>query len=482
MPAIFGRALCAATLLTVVTSFGPANAQGTDPVGYSPALLKALERDLGLNQQQAIERMATEQISAARHTNLRQALGDSYAGAWLDPATQKLVVASTDPKASRMALASGSRAVVVKRNLKQLEVLHRRLDQGALALSKVQKQRIFQWAVDVKTNAVVVTVPAGDAQALTAAQDFIALSGVDPAAARIETTTLGAPVPFTNIRGGLELNNVTDNLYCSIGFSVSGGYVTAGHCSWGTVADVIKGHDGTAQGTFAGSTFPGEDRGWVSVNSNWTPMPCVGVVSYPLCYSPGNVMVRGSQEGPIGAAVCRYGRTTGGPHCGVIQATNVTVNYPQGTVYHLVQSSACSAQGDSGGPFMWGDQAQGMLSGGPSGGTCPTATTSYYYPLNPTLAAFGLTLTTAPPPPPTPANFNVTYRFSAGKYRFTATWSASATATIYYLTGHGYNGPATSVSWTVPSNYEDLSIEYSVTACNAGGCSAPAGPVAATGY
>ncbi len=84
-------------------------------------------------------------------------------------------------------------------------------------------------------------------------------------------------------------------------------------------------------------------------------------------------------------------------------------------------------------------------------------------------------------PPPTPTNFQVTFVYANHKYRFTASWTAPG-ATQYHLIGHSYNGPNNTVSWTVPENWEDLSIEYYVQACNAAGCSQLAGPVYATQY
>jgi len=79
--------------------------------------------------------------------------------------------------------------------------------------------------------------------------------------------------------------------------------------------------------------------------------------------------------------------------------------------------------------------------------------------------------------PPTPAYFSVNFDYYAAKYHFTAAWAASPGATYYVLQGHAYSGPNTSRYWVVPDNYEDLSIEYYVYACNSVGCSAPAGPV-----
>src|SRR3546814_3519440 len=79
----------------------------------------------------------------------------------------------------------------------------------------------------------------------------------------------------------------------------------------------------------------------------------------------GDVTVTGHAEAPIGAAICRSGRTTGW-HCGAIQAKNVTVNYSSGeTVLNLTQTTACSEGGDSGRSYISGTgQAQGVLSGG----------------------------------------------------------------------------------------------------------------------
>ena len=108
---------------------------------------------------------------------------------------------------------------------------------------------------------------------------------------------------------------------CSVGFSVNGGFVTAGHC--GTPGTATQGYNQVAQGTFQGSSFPGNDYAWVAVNSNWTPQPWVNN------YSGGNVTVAGSTEAAVGASICRSGSTTGW-RCGTVQAKNQTVNYAAG--------------------------------------------------------------------------------------------------------------------------------------------------------
>ncbi|CAM3969627.1 S1 family peptidase [Streptomyces albus] len=185
---------------------------------------------------------------------------------------------------------------------------------------------------------------------------------------------------------------------CSIGFSVKrgtqGGFVTAGHC--GTVGTSTSGYNQQAQGTFQGSTFPGRDYAWVATNSNWTPRPTVNG------YGRGDVTVAGSTQAPVGASVCRSGSTTGW-HCGVVEQHNTSVTYPQGTVSGVTRTTVCAEPGDSGGSFISGDQAQGMTSGG--SGNCSSGGTTFFYPVNPALQAYGLTLVTngggGPTDPPT---------------------------------------------------------------------------------
>jgi hypothetical protein len=180
----------------------------------------------------------------------------------------------------------------------------------------------------------------------------------------------------------------TGNVRCSIGFSVHGGYVTAGHCSGAGAR--TRGWDGSAQGVFRGSSFPGNDYAWVQVDSGWWTVPVVlgwGQVSDQL--------VRGSWEAPVGTSVCRSGSTTHW-HCGTILAKNETVNYGNGDVVRgLTRTDICAEAGDSGGPFVSGSQAQGTLSGG-SGG-CLLGGQSYFQPVREVLSTYGLTLLTGEP-------------------------------------------------------------------------------------
>jgi streptogrisin C len=164
---------------------------------------------------------------------------------------------------------------------------------------------------------------------------------------------------------------------------VVGGFVTAGHC--GTPGAATAGYNGAAQGTFQASSFPGDDMAWVATNASGTPQPWVNQ------YNGYAAVVGGSTAAPPGSAICRSGSTTGW-HCGTVQATGSTVNYPQGTVFGLTMTNACAEPGDSGGSWLSGNQAQGVTSGG--SGTCTSGGTTYFQPVNEILSAYGLTLVT----------------------------------------------------------------------------------------
>ena len=331
-------------------------------------MLDALERDLGVPRAQAAERLAFQADAATRVRTLTQALGSSYAGAWVDPAAGTLHVATTAPTKFRGPMATGVTAVPVTRSLAELESLGASLDATALPAD------VATWYVDVPSNKIVVEA-LGDA---TAAADLVAAAGV-PADAVTVTTAAEAPRTFIDVIGG-NAYYINGNTRCSVGFAVQGGFVTAGHC--GRVGATTT----SPTGTFRGSSFPGNDYAWVQVASGNTPR---GLVNN---YSGGTVRVTGSQQASVGAYVCRSGSTTGW-RCGTVQAYNSTVRYAQGSVSGLIRTSVCAEPGDSGGSLVAGTQAQGVTSGG--SGNCRTGGTTYFQPVNEILQAYGLRLVTS---------------------------------------------------------------------------------------
>ncbi|MER7891573.1 S1 family peptidase [Micromonospora sp. NPDC094482] len=356
----------------------PGVAAGPDTT--SSPMLAAMQRDLGLTAEQVRDRIAKDEKGSRTDAALRRSLGNAYAGGWL--ADGALVVAVTDQAAADRVRAAGAQPRVVTRSGAELDRIKSTLDRHA---AKAPAAAVPGWYVDVATNTVAV-LARGDTRAATA---FVRASRVDTAAVRVVGTT-EAPRTYYDVRGG-------DAYYmggrCSVGFSVTGGFVTAGHC--GTTGTATQGYNQVAQGTFRGSSFPGNDYAWVQTNSNWTPQPWVNN------YSGGNVTVAGSTEAAVGAAICRSGSTTGW-RCGSIQAKNQTVNYAEGSVSGLTRTNACAEPGDSGGSWLSGQQAQGVTSGG--SGNCTSGGTTYFQPVNEILSAYGLTLRTSgggEPPPPT---------------------------------------------------------------------------------
>ena len=248
---------------------------------------------------------------------------------------------------------------------------------------------VIAWYVDESTGQVVVEA---DPAALPPAADFVKASGVAAAAVRVEAST-ERPVLQYNLRGGDGWGTgLSDG--CSIGFSVSRitapdvrGFVTAGHCGTAgrsTFANV----DGARipQGVIRGSTFPGRDHAWVEVNEDWTPLPLVNQ------YGSGNTIVTGWREAPVGGQVCRSGIATQ-LRCGTIQTKDVTVNFSAGPVTGLTRTNACAANGDSGGPYLTGQQAQGIHVA--SSGNCTSGGRAYFQPLVPILATYNLRVLTS---------------------------------------------------------------------------------------
>jgi streptogrisin C len=340
----------------------------------APGMVAAMRRDLRLTDDQIAARLATEAAAPVIEKRLRAQLGAAYAGAWIPAGAARLTVAVTDPAAVAAVRTAGAIPKVVARSSADLTAASRKLDKNA---AKAEHTAVRGWYVDVAANRVVVTAAPGKS---AAARSFAAKSG---AGAVTVVETAEAPKPMYDIRGG-DQYVINGNTLCSVGFAVAGGFVSAGHC--GGVNSPTLGYNNVAQGTFAGSSFPGNDYSWIRTNGNWTPQPWVNN------YSGGNVLVAGSQDAAVGSSVCRSGRTTGW-RCGTILGRNETIVYAQGAVSGLSRSNACAEPGDSGGSWISGNQAQGVTSGG--SGNCTSGGTMWFQPVNEILGVYGLSLTTS---------------------------------------------------------------------------------------
>ncbi|GAA2117927.1 S1 family peptidase [Streptomyces synnematoformans] len=383
-----------ALLASLTIALVPAASAGAAPAPESPAvaapdvppgMLKAMQRDLGLSPAEAEERLAREAAALPTENRLRKGLDARFGGSWLKGEATELVVATTDAGALAAIERAGATAELVEHSVAELDAAMDRLDRAA---ERRTPRATPVWAVDVTLNRVVV-----QSADRAATASFLKASGVDRDLVRVVKAT-DSPRPLYDIRGG-DAYYINNSGRCSVGFSVirgsQNGFVTAGHC--GRTGASTSGYNRVAQGTFQGSVFPGRDMAWVATNSNWTPTP------YVKGSGGANVTVGGSTQAPVNSSVCRSGSTTGW-HCGTIQQHNTSVTYPEGTINGVTRTTVCAEPGDSGGSYISGDQAQGVTSGG--SGNCTSGGTTFYYPVNPILSNYGLSLVTddggGPPP------------------------------------------------------------------------------------
>ncbi|MFJ9084131.1 S1 family peptidase [Streptomyces sp. NPDC102384] len=374
----------AALGLTSPAAAADAGASSSSARALSPGLVTALQRDLGLSASQARARLHQEAAAAELAPRAERAAGQDFGGTWYDPARGALVVGLTNTGGPAADSVRDAGASVTR-------VAHsaRALDAAKAALDNVAKtdgapMAVRSWRVDPRTNSVVADVRKGSEHS-AAVREFLA-----PAreAGLLSVRRAGAgqtPRTFAAGAVGGDPYYINGNTRCSIGFSVVGGFVSAGHC--GAAGSSVVGWDGSAMGTFAGSSFPGNDYSYIPIGNGWWTTPVVlgwGTVS--------DVLVRGSAVAPVGSSICRSGSTSHW-HCGTVLAQNETVNYSQGPVYEMTGTSVCAEPGDSGGSFISGDQAQGVTSGG--WGDCTSGGQTWFQPVNEILNAYGLTLVTA---------------------------------------------------------------------------------------
>jgi streptogrisin B len=233
------------------------------------------------------------------------------------------------------------------------------------------------WAVDSKTNRVVVTVDSTVSKAEIT--KIKRQAGADAGALTIKHT----PGKFNKlITGG-------DAIYggqyrCSLGFNVHSGstyyFLTAGHC--GQVASTWYSNSShtTVLGTNVGYSFPGNDFALVRYTNS--------SISHPS--SVGSQSITSAATPSVGTTVYRRGSTTG-THSGRVTALNATVNYGNGDiVYGLIQTTVCAEGGDSGGPLYAGTVAYGLTSGG--SGDCTSGGTTFFQPVTEALSYYGVTL------------------------------------------------------------------------------------------
>jgi streptogrisin D len=306
---------------------------------------------------------------AATADRLTTSLGAQGAGAYLE-ASGRLTVNVLSAGAAAQARAAGATPRLVTRSLTRLNQVKAALDATAAPVGA-------SWGVDVPSNTVLVTMPAGAGAAFEArARSF-------GSAVRVQRTRAVHTQAFYGgqaiLRGGSR---------CSAGFNTRSGsgrnYVlTAGHCT--NLGGTWTTSGGQTIGPVAASSFPGNDFGAIRISNPASLDPRGGVLNGGAFQD-----ITGASRVPVGTRACKTGSTTG-TTCGNVQAYNVTVRYAEGTVYGLTRTSICTQPGDSGGAMFYNNLAQGITSGGTIGG-CGGNFQSFFQPADEALSVYGLTL------------------------------------------------------------------------------------------
>jgi streptogrisin D len=306
---------------------------------------------------------------AATADRLTRSLGAQSAGAYLD-ASGRLTVNVLSAGAAAQVRAAGATPKLVTRSLARLDRVKAALDTAAAPAGA-------SWGVDLPSNTVLVTVPAG------AGAGFVAKARSFGAAVRVEHTRAVQTQAFY---GGQAI--LHGGSRCSAGFNTRSGsgrnYVlTAGHCA--NLGGTWTTSSGQTIGPVAASSFPSNDFGAIRISDPAALDPRGGVLN-------GGVFqdITGAGRVAVGATACKTGSTTG-TTCGPVLAYNVTVRYAEGTVYGLTRTRICTQPGDSGGAMFAGNQAQGITSGGTIGG-CGGNFQSFFQPADEALSVYGLTL------------------------------------------------------------------------------------------
>ncbi|MCX4879765.1 S1 family peptidase [Streptomyces sp. NBC_00847] len=233
------------------------------------------------------------------------------------------------------------------------------------------------WAVDSRTNRVVVTVDSTVSQAEIT--KIKSQAGGNAGALTIKHT----PGTFKKlITGGDAIYG--GSYRCSLGFNVHSGstyyFLTAGHC--GEVASTWYSNSGhsTVLGTNVGYSFPTNDFALVRYTNS--------SVAHPSAV--GSQTISSAATPSVGTTVYRRGSTTG-THSGRVTALNATVNYGSGdVVYGMIQTTVCAEGGDSGGPLYGGSVAYGLTSGG--SGNCSSGGTTFFQPVTEALSYYGVSV------------------------------------------------------------------------------------------
>jgi streptogrisin D len=254
------------------------------------------------------------------------------------------------------------------------------------ALTELRQDRIpgTAWATDPATGQMIVT-----ADATVTGETWDTLEGAVEAVGDDVATISRTKGKFSLFAEGGDAIFAGGGR-CSLGFNVvtadgSPGFLTAGHC--GVIAEEWSDEqNGAPIATVQEALFPGEgDFALLTYDDPATEAPSVVDIGDGQLFD-----ITAAAEAEVGAQVFRMGSTTG-LFDGDVVALDATVNYPEGTVTGLIQTTVCAEPGDSGGPlFTEEGTAVGLTSGG--SGDCTIGGVTFFEPVTRALEEVGATI------------------------------------------------------------------------------------------
>ncbi|MFI2644117.1 S1 family peptidase [Streptomyces sp. NPDC018610] len=296
------------------------------------------------------------------------------AGSWIG-SDGRTVVAVTDERAAAEVRRAGAEARLVRHSMNELR-------SAAATLRAAPRVAGTAWVMDYRTNRVTVEADSTVSRAGWARMSRVA-DGIG-SFVRMErakgefTTRLNGAQPILSAGGR-----------CSAGFNVTDGrgdfILTAGHCGPTGSTWFADGQGDRQLGSTVAGSFPGDDFSLVEYASGRA-----GQGADVVAIGGGNgVRITGAGDAAVGQRVFRSGSTSG-LHDGEVTGLDATVNYPEGTVTGLIQTTVCAEPGDSGGPLFSEGIALGVTSGG--SGDCTTGGTTFFQPVTRAMAALGVRL------------------------------------------------------------------------------------------
>jgi hypothetical protein len=399
----------------------------------------------------ALQRLRTEEIATNLYWSIRLDPPAGFAGAWFDPVESRLVVASNSPEHRTRIERQGGRFVLVQWSGEEIDTVAHHV--RSLQATHPSGAAIREFYTDFQRNKLVVGVrPAHVEEVRELLSNYSELIVVEP-------NTQSPGFSSGPVWGAMGTRNYTwqqqysGKFPCSVAVAINGGFLTAGHCN--IAGHIINSDANLLLGTVMGSSFSAfsggpQDSAWVETVTGWTPGPAIigyssGIIDVPAKWS-------GLAESPVGATVCRYGETSGGPHCGVVEVKNLDIifgGYFLSGITRLLGS--CSNAGDSGGPHLAAgtNQVQGLNIGGDPTGTCPNPATHVL--VQPLATAVGLwsgkhMLTTHGAAAPTVSFFLCPDMANSGSGQYQCTFSeydsqGATTVAWSSSTGHSGSGP-----------------------------------------